>query len=107
MYVGSTQGPFKQRYYDHKSSFAHEIYTHKTSLSNYEWEIKNKFGIDSILKGEIVKRCSKYKAEDQYCKLCIEEKLTITIYNKPKVLLNQRLEIFNTCRHRKNWLISG
>ena len=26
VYVDSTQGPFKQRYYNHKSSFAHEIY---------------------------------------------------------------------------------
>ena len=38
------------RYYDHKSSFTHEIYKHKTSLSNYLWEVKNKFGIDPILK---------------------------------------------------------
>ena len=27
VYVGSTQGPFKQRYYNHKSSIAHEILT--------------------------------------------------------------------------------
>ena len=50
------------KYYDHKSSFAHEIYRHKTTLSNYVWEVKNKFGIDPILKWEIVKRCSKYKS---------------------------------------------
>ena len=49
VYVGSTQGPFKQRYYDHKSSLTHEIYRRKTSLSNYIWEVKNKFGIDPIL----------------------------------------------------------
>ena len=59
--MGSTQHPFKQRYYNHKSSFTHEIYRHKTSLSNCVWEVKNKFGIDPILKWEIVKRCSKYK----------------------------------------------
>ena len=61
VYVGSTQGLFKQRYYDHKSSFTHEIYRHKTSLSNYIWEVKNKFGIDPILKLEIMKRYAKYK----------------------------------------------
>ena len=58
VYVGSSQGLFKQRYDDHKSSFTHEMYTHKTSLYNYVWEVKHKFGIDLILKWEIVKRCS-------------------------------------------------
>ena len=104
LYAGSTQGPFKRRYYNHKSSFTHEIYRHKTSLSNYVWEVKNKFGIDTILKWEIMKRSSKYKRADRYC---MEEKLTIAMYNKPKELLNQRSEIFNICRYRKNWLNSG
>ena len=39
---------------------------------------------------------------DRYCKLCMEDNLTIAIYNKPKELLNQRSEIFNIGRHRKN-----
>ena len=56
VYVGSTQGPFKLRYYEHKSCFTHVIYRHKTILSNYVWEVKNKFGIDPILKWEIMKR---------------------------------------------------
>ena len=60
-YMGSMQGTFKQRYYNHKSSFALEIHRHKTNLSNYVWKVKNKFGIDLELKWEIVKRCSKYK----------------------------------------------
>ena len=60
VYVGLMQGSFKQ-----KTSFAHEIYRHKTSLSNYVWEVKKKFGIDPILKWEIVKRCSKYKGGGQ------------------------------------------
>ena len=40
--MGSMQGPFKQRYYNHKSSLPHEIYRHKTSFSNYVWKVKNK-----------------------------------------------------------------
>ena len=102
------QGPFKQRYYNHKSSFPHEICRHKTNLSNYVWEVKNKFAIDPILKWDIMKRCSKYKdGWGRYCKLCMEKKLTIATYNRPKKLLNQRSEVFNICRHRKNWFISG
>ena len=77
-------------------------------MSNYVWQVKNKFGTDPILKWEMVKRCSKYKAGrgDKYCKLCMEEKLTIATYDRPKELLNQRSEIFNICRQKKNWLIS-
>ena len=37
---------------------------------------------------------------------CMEEKLTIATYNKPKECLNERSEVFNICRHRKKWLIS-
>ena len=59
VYVDSMQGLFKQRHCDHKSSFKHEMYRHKTSFSNYIWKVKNIFGIDPILKWEIVKRCSK------------------------------------------------
>ena len=97
----------KQSYYNHKSSFAHEIYRHKISLSNYICEVKTKFGIDPILKWEIVKTCSKYKAGNRYCKLCVEIKLTIATYDKLKELLKQRSEIFDICKHKKNWLISG
>ena len=90
MYVGSKKTPLKQRYYDHKSNFTHEIYRHKTSLFSYIWEVKNKFSIDPILKWEIVKRCSKYSGGgggggDRYCKLCIEEKLT-----RAKHMIEQR-----------------
>ena len=99
--------PLKQIYYNHQSSFAYEIYRHKTSLSNYVWQVKNKFGIDLILKWEIVKRCSKHKEGDRYCKLCRGEKLTQAPYNKPKELLNQRSKIFDICKHLKNWLVHG
>ena len=85
---------------------SHMKYRHNTSLSNYVGKVKNKFGIDPIMKWEIVKRWNRYKGKDRYCKLCMEEKLTIATYNIPKELLNQRSELFNICRHRKNWLIS-
>ena len=105
VYLGSTQGSSKQRYYNHKSSFTHEIYRHKTNLSNYVWDVKNKFGIDSLLKCEIVERCSEYKRGgvevDRYCKLWMEEKWNITTNNRPKELVNQRFEVFNICRHKK------
>ena len=53
--MGSMQGAVRLRYCDNKSSFTHERYWHKTTLANYVWEVKNKFGIDPELKWEIEK----------------------------------------------------
>ena len=68
VYFGSTQGTFQQSYYNHKTSFTHEKYKHSTSLSNYVREIKNRQGIDLILKWEIVKKkkCHNYRAGDWF-----------------------------------------
>ena len=103
-YIGYTQGTFKHRYSNNRNSFTDEKYKHSTSLSDYVWEIKNRQGIDPILKWEVVKKCRKYRASDRDCVLCNEEKLAIASYNN-KYLLNQRSEILNACRHKMNWLL--
>ena len=64
------------------------------------WKIKKDLGIDPILKWEIVKKFRKYKAGDEYGKICMEEKLAIISYNNPTELRNQRSEILNICRHK-------
>ena len=48
------------------------------------------------------KKCRKYKAGNKYWRLCMEEKLAIASYNNPNELLNQRSEILNVCRLKKN-----
>ena len=102
VYFGSTQGTFKQRYYNHKTSITREKYKHSTSLLLVE--IKNRQGIDPILKWEIVKKCHKFRASNRYCIVCNEEKLSIASYNN-KDLLNQRSEVLNACRHIRNCLL--
>ena len=81
----------KKRYYNHRSSFIHKIYRHRTSLSNYLWEIKKKQGIDPI--------SSEYKAGIKYWLLCMEEKIAIASNNNLNELLNQRSEILYVSRH--------
>ena len=51
--------------------------------------------------GDSKKKCCKYKVGDKYCNLCMEEKLTIDSLNNPNELLKQRLQILNTCQHKK------
>ena len=100
VYFGSTQGEFKTRYYNHKTSFSNEKYRHSTMLSCYVWEVKDKKGIDPILKWEVIKKCRKYRAGDRDCLLCMEEKLAIASC-KSRDMLNQRLEVLNSCKHKR------
>lgn len=37
-------------------------------------------------------RCSKYEAGQKFCKLCIEEKLAITLYKEANDLLNSKTD---------------
>ena len=38
VYLGTAEGDFKQRYYDHKKSFRNWKYANETSLSKYNLE---------------------------------------------------------------------
>ena len=100
----STQEEFKTRYYNHRTSFSHEKYRHSTTLSSYVWEVKDKKGIDPLLKWEVIKKCHKYRAGDRDCLLCKEEKLAIASC-KSRVMLNQRSEVLNSCKHKRGWLL--
>ena len=104
IYIGSTQADFKTRYYNHKTSFLHKKYRHSTALSSYVWELKNNKGVDPIMKWEVIKKCHKYRAGDRICWLCMEEKLAIASC-KSRNMLNQRLEVLNSCRHKRAWLL--
>lgn len=42
MYIGSTEGIFKARYYNHKSTFNVAKYKNRTTLANYIWKMKEK-----------------------------------------------------------------
>ena len=83
-------------------SFSHEKYS--TTLSSYVWEVKDKKGIEPILKWEVIKKCCKYRAGDWNCLLCNEEKLTIASC-KSRDMLNERLEVLNSCKHKRGWLL--
>ena len=98
VYFGSTQGEFKTRYYNHKTSFSHQKYRHST------YKKINKKGIDPILKWEVIKKYRKYRAGDRDCLLCMEEKLAIASC-KSRDILNQRSEVLNSCRHKRAWLL--
>ena len=97
-------GDFKTRYYNHRKSFSHEKYRYSTALSSYVRELKEKQGVDPIMKWEVIKKYRKYRSGNRTCNLCMEEKLVIANC-KSKNMLNKRSEVLNSCRHKRAWLL--
>ena len=78
---------------------------HSTGLSKYVWNFKDKM-IDHTIKWSIIQFAPTYSPETGKCQLCNLEKTLILIANEPN-LLNQRNEMMNKCRHRRDHLLSS
>lgn len=104
-YIGSTSNSFKDRFYKHTHSFKNEFSGCSTTLSKYCWYMKKTLKKDPILKWEIISRAPTYKAGSKFCRLCNEEKFFIVSWKNSKNLLNKRLEVLNTCMHRRKCLV--
>ena len=86
----------KRVFLNYKTSFVQAKYMPCILLSQPIWHIKNEYGVNPALKGEIVKREHQYKVDDQFCLLCMEEKkLAITTDLNSKNILNRKSEILN------------
>ena len=102
-YTGLTGGPFKTRFNQHQNDFRHEKNKHNTCLSKHIWELKHEkipYKIDwkILCKGRIFNPVTKT------CKLCLLEKYFIS-YHPNTATLNDRSEMFSTCRHRLGKLL--
>ena len=105
VYLGVTEGEFKDRFYKHQSSFNNKTYANSTSLSKYIWERKEQFNETPALKWEIVKSFPAYSNKTKSCNLCLQEKLAIITYPEQQDLLNKRNELISKCRHENKFLL--
>ena len=80
VYLGTAEGNFKQRYYNHKKSFRNWKYANETSLSKCIWEMKDKHNISPNLMWCIVKSVPGYSNISKRCMLCLHEKYEILNY---------------------------
>ena len=80
VYLGTAEGDFKKRYYNHISSFKNETQMNKTTLAKYVWEQKQRHNITPTLKWYIVKSVPSYSNITKSCTLCLHEKFEILIY---------------------------
>ena len=103
IYIGLTEGIFKQRFMQHKHSFRHRSHMNSTELSKYIWQLcdsKKDFNI----KWPIICRATLYSNITKRCDLCTTEKLMI-INSKPDELLNKRSELISKCRHENKFYL--
>ena len=107
VYLGTAEGDFKQRFYNHRMSFNNEGHSTDTTLSKYVWEIKRKLKIMPSLKWYIIKSVPAYSNISKKCQLCLQEKFEILIYPNPNELLNKTSELTSKCCHVNTFLLSA
>ena len=104
-YTGLTGGFFKNRFYSHRQSFSNRELEHSTALSSHIWELKDKnepYEIKWSIKG----RAKKFNPTTRKCRLCVKEKFHIK-FQPEDASLNERSELFSTCRHRLRKLLAN
>ena len=101
-YTGLTDGTMRDRISKHESNSRHRDQT-GTRLSAHVWEIKD-MNHPYTIKWRILSRASSYNPTTGMCRLCLKEKFMI-MFCPATASLNQRSEIYSSCRHRKGKLL--
>ena len=105
VYYGLTERRFKERFYEHRTSFNNKAYAERTELSKYVWKLKEE-GKDYSIKWSIKMRAHPYRSGSKRCDLCLCEKTFIAMGEQGK-MLNSRSEILGKCRHRRKFCLSN
>ena len=102
-YLGVSETPFKERYYNHTKAFRNRRYEKDTELSKLIWELKDAEEEFSI-SWRIAASAAPLKSGSDKCDLCTTEKLLI-IMAAPGSIINKRDEIVSKCRHRNKFIL--
>ena len=102
-YIGMTDTTFKERYYNHTSSFRKNEAKHRTTLSHYVWKLKNN-NIEHNITWKIITKKKSYSPATDQCNLCLAEKYFITRHPELSTL-NNRNELAATCPHKRKFLL--
>ena len=102
-YTGLTKNTFKTRFYKHRESFKTRSSENSTTLSSHIWKLKDR-GDTFNINWSIVDKGTPFNPTTRICGLCNKEKYYI-IFEPEGASLNQRSELFSTCRHRKQDLL--
>ena len=91
--------------HEHRGSINHRDSDHSTTLSSHIWDLKDA-NKNFEVSWEILGRAQPFNPVNKKCNLCIKEKYFI-IFQPQGSSLNQRNELFSTCRHRKKELLEN
>ena len=105
VYLGTAEGDFKKRFYNHRKSFNNEASTNDATLSKYIWELKETSNLSPTLVWSIAKKVPPYSNICKKCLLCLYKKLEIINYPRPDELLNKRSELISKCQHANKFLL--
>ena len=86
VYLGTAEGDFKKRFYNHRKSFNNEGSANDTTLSNYIWELKEASNSSLTLVWSIAKKVPPYSNISKKFLLCLHEKLEIIIMDQSNYL---------------------
>ena len=104
-YTGLTGNTFKKRWYKHKDDFRNPNSKHSTRLSTHIWKLKEE-GKQYQIEWEILDRAPTHNPVSRKCRLCLKE-IYYIIFRPESASLNSRNELFNTCRHRTQKLLTN
>ena len=104
-YTGLTSRTFKQRYNEHCSDTRNPAGRHKSKFSLHIWDLKDR-GVSHEIEWKLKDRAPTYNPVTKKCKLCLKE-IFFIMYRKDGSTLNKRSEVFNTCRHRTQDLLTN
>ena len=96
-YIGMTGRRFKDRWQEHKHDAKSVSGKEKTKLSAHIWEMKDRGAIHET-SWELIDKAATYNPTTRKCLVCLKEKYHI-MYSEDPHLLNQRQEVFSSCRH--------
>ncbi len=100
LYVGSTGGWFKKRWYKHRADFRNKKMRLSTELSKYIWKLKDE-GTDFKIKWKVLRKIGKGGGgARKVCSTCNLEKIEIAKADRRKCL-NKRNELVGKCVHHQ------
>ena len=103
VYLGLSEAPFKDRYRNYVRDFNNEINYNKTELSKYVWDLKHN-NKEAHMTWTVVCKVNG-NPKQNFCRLCLKEKLLIIKFPNQDILLNKRSEFIRKCRHENKNLI--